>query len=1306
MRGSPGDSASGAADTAASADALLDKLQVRAIRYTLDTGALFMEASPRPARLPRVHKRTLLESEAETEAEDLSGSGSGGGGEDRAGWTDGSGDASLAAADAAKAEAVAEAAVAEAKQPSDIIVESRAAEGSDEAEDRPQGQRQRRHLQDTRWRVSNSTVYPYSAMGILLYNENTSYGLRYHCSATFITPWDVLTAAHCVWDFGSYTGFVNFRIYPGLSAGGSSLSDAITPSTPMYTAEYVTFYRTESMDKSYPDQSASVNYFDIAVIRVKTPHTSWLGIKYDCARSSYPKTLACGYSENTWAAQCDQCFLTTSQCRPMWLMYSYCYSRKGQSGMAALDLNDMRVLGVLSGGPGDVWQYSFWTPIDAFHFNNLIRWIWQPVPPPSPRRPPPNFPVTAFLRPAPGTRPPPRRPPPPLPPSPAVKRSPPPVLSSPLPPPPSRVPRPPSPRPPAPRSPTPPPPGSLRTILPPPPLGSTRLVVDPSPNSFNLDLDPTKPGVYGSTSPWMATAAPPTMDLKLTTTASKPTTVAAAGAAGVVSMQETTSLGPLVAQASSSSGYEGANAPPESSSGIRSSLTSVTPSFSGSSQSVFLPQQIGAACKDGQLRLMDGLNSWSGRVEICKNSTWGTICDIGWTWDDARVACRQLGYTAGGEAVKGGWFAAAASSVPMHYGDITCLGNEGMLAECAQNTAIDSTCDRRTSAGLICENPAVTSPPPASGSTNGSNNWQPGDYPCAQEGTIRLVASVGAPTASNRTLPAVVKARGRVEVCSAGQWGSVCDDGWDNNDAIVVCKQLKYTTGWALTRSAPPSAVSLPPPSSVFDTSLQALAPGPLNMSIWLSNVDCTGTETSLMSCKRRSSLGRTACTHQEDAGVVCFDAPAPTAPAQPPPPECSEDGALRLVPLTGQPKGTGRLEVCYSGRYGLVCDDTFGLPEARVACRQLGYLYGRPMGPPNFAVTGDPGPGAFFWIENVNCADGVLPGWFRRLTQCLFAGWGGNTCDPQRQAVGLICSNDSAILAPSPPRPPRPPSPLRCNGLGSVRLVGGTSNSSGRVEVCSTSGLWGTVCDNGWGNTDATVACRELGFSTGVVLTAGSFPVGSAEQDVLLSDVNCTGPESRLTACSSRNAAFLPSCADHKRDAGAMCINLPPPPPNPPRPRPNLPPLPPNFPRPPPPRSPPPLPPRPNATCDVEGAIQIVTATGAVRTSIPAVGRLEICHNKEWGAYCNQYDDPSYSWDDISAQVVCHQLNGGAFATVAEALDTSDAGVPPLPGGMRFWRYNVICDIYQTVATCSGSGWGAIPSSCKASSVAGVRCK
>ena len=104
--------------------------------------------------------------------------------------------------------------------------------------------------------------------------------------------------------------------------------------------------------------------------------------------------------------------------------------------------------------------------------------------------------------------------------------------------------------------------------------------------------------------------------------------------------------------------------------------------------------------------------------------------------------------------------------------------------------------------------------------------------------TIGLVRLANGPT----------KYEGRVEVFYNGEWGTVCDDGWDLNNAVVVCRQLGFDL--AIT---------------VRDDAYYGQGSG----QIWLDDVNCTGTELEIGDCSH-DGWGNHNCYNFEDVGVQC----------------------------------------------------------------------------------------------------------------------------------------------------------------------------------------------------------------------------------------------------------------------------------------------------------------------------------------------------------------------------------------------------------------------------------------------------
>ena len=82
--------------------------------------------------------------------------------------------------------------------------------------------------------------------------------------------------------------------------------------------------------------------------------------------------------------------------------------------------------------------------------------------------------------------------------------------------------------------------------------------------------------------------------------------------------------------------------------------------------------------------------------------------------------------------------------------------------------------------------------------------------------------------------------------------------------------------------------------------------------------------------------------------------------------------------------------------------------------------------------------------------------------------------------------------------------------------------------------GEWGTVCDDGWDDTDAGVVCRQLGFgSSGTAIGSAGF--GNGTGPIWLNAVTCAGNESTLFSCGHLGVGLTRKCY-HNEDAGVKC--------------------------------------------------------------------------------------------------------------------------------------------------------------------------
>ena len=79
-------------------------------------------------------------------------------------------------------------------------------------------------------------------------------------------------------------------------------------------------------------------------------------------------------------------------------------------------------------------------------------------------------------------------------------------------------------------------------------------------------------------------------------------------------------------------------------------------------------------CQYGEIRLANGRVETEGRVEVCINDTWGTVCDDRFTNTNAAVVCQQIGFTANFTSGK-----VSTTCITLYIAQLLCIAQEPTL---------------------------------------------------------------------------------------------------------------------------------------------------------------------------------------------------------------------------------------------------------------------------------------------------------------------------------------------------------------------------------------------------------------------------------------------------------------------------------------------------------------------------------------------------------------------------------------------------------------------------------------------------
>uniref|UniRef100_A0A8C2IA38 Si:ch211-161n3.4 n=1 Tax=Cyprinus carpio TaxID=7962 RepID=A0A8C2IA38_CYPCA len=459
------------------------------------------------------------------------------------------------------------------------------------------------------------------------------------------------------------------------------------------------------------------------------------------------------------------------------------------------------------------------------------------------------------------------------------------------------------------------------------------------------------------------------------------------------------------------------------------------------------------------------------------NQTWMSVCDAACDQQDAEVVCRELDCGAPVQVL--GAAAFDKGDAQMWTQEIQCRGNESQIHLCTTSPSHENNCSHDNYQGMLCA---------------GKNKKN-----------VRLVGGHS-------------RCAGRVEVLHRGQWGTVCDDGWDLADAAVVCRELDCGE-----------------PVDALGAAHFGSGSGP----IWMSLVLCTGSESTLKNCGS-SGWSKHDCTHNSDSGVIC-----------------SGDKPSRLV--NGSHLCAGKLMIMHDQTWMPVCAAAFDQQDAEVVCRELDC--GAPVQVLGAAAF-DKGD-TQMWTQEIQCRGNESQISFCSLSsshkqncytdlqlengsdscsgrvECQYFSKWGTVCDAcwDMRAASVLCRQLNCGIAVSVVG-----SDWFGEGSGEIWAdVFDCDGNETKLSECSISSwsraershrrdvgrqcegevevfihqVWRRVLLDSWSLTESSVVCRQLGCGS-VLNFYGSSSSSPEHSHECVTGFQCSGSEAHLGNCSS----------------------------------------------------------------------------------------------------------------------------------------------------------------------------------------------